>query len=63
MRLTFSYSPATAVQAFSLGAQFARESVMLKLPEERIKDGGYNNITNLNKVLPTQNTPALQAIF
>ena len=51
------------MQAFSLGEQFARESAMLKLPEERIKDGGYNNITNLNKVLPTQNTPALQAIF
>ena len=26
-------------------------------------DGGYNNITNTNKVSPTQNTPALQAIF
>ena len=25
------------------------------------KDGGYNNITNTNKVSPTQNTPALQA--
>ena len=25
-------------------------------------DGGYNNITNMNKVSPTQNTPALQAI-
>ena len=24
-------------------------------------DGGYNNITNMNKVSPTQNTPALQA--
>ena len=92
-----------AVQAFSLSAQFARESAMLKLPEERrkwgeskgagrgrgerrengvfffspppppfpsfalaptvrvhkIKDGGYNNITNKNKVSPTQNTPAL----
>ena len=23
--------------------------------------GGYNNITNTNKVSPTQNTPALQA--
>ena len=46
---------------------------MLKLPEERrkwgeskgdchkIKDGGYNNITNTNKVSPAQNTPALQA--
>ena len=28
----------------------------------KIKDGGYNNITNTNKVSPTQNTPALQAI-
>ena len=27
----------------------------------KIKDGGYNN-TNTNKVSPTQNTPALQAI-
>ena len=26
-----------------------------------IKDGGYNNITNTNKVSPTQNTPTLQA--
>ena len=29
----------------------------------KIKDGGYNNITNTNKVSPTQNTPALQATF
>ena len=28
----------------------------------KIKDGGYNNITNTNKVSPTQNTPVLQAI-
>ena len=28
-----------AVQAFSLGAQFARESPMLKLPEERRRWG------------------------
>ena len=27
----------------------------------KIKDGGYNNITNTSKVSPTQNTPALQA--
>ena len=27
----------------------------------KIKDGGYNNITNTNKVSPTQITPALQA--
>ena len=27
----------------------------------KIKDGGYNNITNTNKVSSTQNTPALQA--
>ena len=27
----------------------------------KIKDGGYNNITNTNKVSPTQNTPAMQA--
>ena len=27
------------MQAFSLGAQFARESAMLKLPEERRKWG------------------------
>ena len=27
----------------------------------KIKDGGYNNITNTIKVSPTQNTPALQA--
>ena len=27
----------------------------------KIKDGNYNNITNTNKVSPTQNTPALQA--
>ena len=26
-----------------------------------IKDGGYKNITNTNKVSPTQITPALQA--
>ena len=38
------------MKAFSLGTQFARE-----------RDGGYNNITNTNKVSPTQNTPALQA--
>ena len=31
--------------------------------EDKIKDGGYNNITNTNKVSPNQNTPALQAIF
>ena len=29
----------------------------------KIKDGGYNNITNTNKVSPTQNTPALQATY
>ena len=88
------------MQAFSLSAQFARESAMLKLPEERrrcifssppsppfpsfalaptvrvtistlpnqshrrkIKDGGHNNITNTNKVSPTKNTPALQALY
>ena len=88
------------MRAFSLSAQFARESAMLKLPEERrrcifsspppppfpsfalaptvrvtistlpnqfhrrkIKDSGYNNITNTNKVSPTKNTPALQAIY
>ena len=90
------------MQAFFLSAQFARESAMLKLPEERrrcifsspppppppfpsfalaptvrvtistlsnqfhrrkIKDSGYNNITNTNKVSPTKNTPALQAIY
>jgi len=28
----------------------------------KIKDGGCSNITNTNKVSPTQNTPALQAI-
>ena len=28
---------------------------------QKIKEGGYNNITNTNKVSPTQNTPALQA--
>ena len=39
------------MQAFFLSAQFARESAMLKLPEE----------TNTNKVSPTQNTPAQQA--
>ena len=27
----------------------------------KIKDGGYNNITNTNRVSPTQNTPAMQA--
>ena len=27
----------------------------------KIKDGGYNNITNTHKVSPTQNTPGLQA--
>ena len=43
------------MQAFSLSAQFARESAMLKLPEERRK--WDNNIT----ISPTQNTPALQA--
>ena len=36
-------------------AQFARESAMLKLPEERRK--WDNNIT----ISPTQNTPPLQA--
>ena len=88
------------MQAFSLSAQFARESAMLKLPEERrrcifssppsppfpsfalaptvrvtistlpnqshrrkIKDGGHNNITNTNKVSPTKNMPALQALY
>ena len=87
------------MRAFSLSAQFARESAVLKLPEERrrcifsspppppfpsfalaptvrvtistlpnqfhrrkIKDG-YNNITNTDKVSPTKNTPALQAIY
>ena len=29
----------------------------------KIKDGGYNNITNTNKVSPTQSTPALQATY
>ena len=28
----------------------------------KIKDAGYENITNTNKVSPTQNMPALQAI-
>ena len=28
----------------------------------KMKDGGYSNITYTNKVSPTQNTPALQAI-
>ena len=27
----------------------------------KLKDGNYNNITNTNKVSPTQNTSALQA--
>ena len=27
----------------------------------KIKDGGYKNVTNTNKVSPTQNAPALQA--
>ena len=42
--------------------------VTISLPDlplssgHKIKDGGYNNITNTNKVSPTQNTPALQAI-
>ena len=62
--------------AYSAGAffgranVFARESAMLKLSEFplspifhclKIKDGGYNNITNTNNVSPTKNTPALQA--
>ena len=29
----------------------------------KIKDGNYSNITNTNKVSPTQNTPALQAAW
>ena len=28
----------------------------------KIKDGGYNN-TNMNKLSPTQNTPAVQATW
>ena len=35
-------------------------STLPNLPLSLIKDGGYN-ITNTNKVSPTQNTPALQA--
>ena len=46
---------------------FACESAMLRFLSpiflcHKIKDGGYNN-TNMNKLSPTQNTPALQANF
>ena len=77
------------MQAFSLRAQFGRESAMLKLPQERrrwgkskkaptvrvtistlpifhchkIKDGGYNNITNTNKVLPAQKNACTAGYF
>ena len=53
------------VQAFSSGAQMflLAKAPFLLSPIflcHKIKDGGYNN-TNMNKVSPTQNTPALQA--
>ena len=32
-------------------------------PVIKSKKGGYNNITNTNKVSPTQNTPVLQATY
>ena len=43
----------------------ARRKVVLLSPIflcHKIKDGGYNN-TNINKLSPDQNTPALQAII
>ena len=46
---------------------FACESAMLRFLSpiflcHKIKDGGYNN-TNMNKLSPTQNTPAVQATW
>ena len=45
--------------------QMARRKVVLLSPIflcHKIKDGGYNN-TNINKLSPDQNTPALQALI
>ena len=45
--------------------KMARRKVVLLSPIflcHKIKDGGYNN-TNINKLSPDQNTPALQAII
>ena len=50
---------------FGRANRFACESAMLRFLSpiflcHKIKDGGYNN-TNMNKLSPTQGTPALQA--
>ena len=48
---------------FFFGREFLLARVFLLSPIflcRKIKDGGYNN-TNMNKVWPTKNTPALQA--
>ena len=50
-RVTDAMSFIAAVQAFSLSAQFARESAMLKLPEERRRWGV--NILIARKATPT----------
>ena len=51
---SFALAPTVRVTISTLPNQFHRR---------KIKDGGYNNITNTNKVSPAKNTPALQAIF
>ena len=57
-----------AFSAISVGVFLGRANVLpaniSTLPIflcRKIKDGGYNNTNTVNKVWPTQNTPALQA--
>ena len=58
--LSFDFSRSLAL-ACSAGVFFGRAICSRKRHCHKIKNGGYNNITNTNKVSPTQNTPALQA--
>ena len=51
---SFALAPTVRVTISTLPNQFHRR---------KIKDSGYNNITNTNKVSPTKNTPALQALY
>ena len=48
-----------------IGGEREEKSIFSPLFQcHKIKDGGYNNTnTNMNKVSPTQNTPALQATW
>ena len=64
-RCIFSSPPSPPFPSFAL-APTVRVTIST-LPNQshrrKIKDGGHNNITNTNKVSPTKNTPALQALY